>query len=818
MKHPATLFGRWLGLVCLTALLSGGLLAGCGDETPAVEDETETDTGAEDVGGDQEDAGAEETGEDLALDESDASEEPDVEQEPDAPVDPCEGTISCFDPGFERPRAAICTNAGMPTGTSCQIVEGGGEACCVPPFACETDEDCEAAREEEGHCVDQRFGCTCNVSDGSCSSFVCATNAECDEGELCRDGECVDDARPDDLVARIVTRVGTIEEDESIALLAVAVDPDDPTVVFDDEPISWSTSESDRVAITTDGTITGGSEAGDAVITATVTANGSDPGDSITVGNHDSYGGDDLLVIVVDENSRRPLAGATLWIEPEGGEAFAQEMGESSQAEVDVGDAETVTISALHPDYQYVTHVGIDATGSVFIALPPVGFAEVTAEEQTGAETRECVEPENPADETLCYDLDGVGAFVGLPDFDVLPNSGEVDVAITGFSLGNSLLDLNFELIVGPNIDRDISNGPIPVDDLAEIPGGVSLVFNRDPLVSHYVVNGLPGHRALWTLGGRVSLSDNPTLLPDILEQIDGDLQIGQIIAVVLPLFESFYSGVIADVEIEITDDLDLVELNAPLSVPMARRIHLNPPDIPELEDQPLETAIFLAGAMVPGKGFVPLGITAAVDDGNGTDLDGVLDGDTETDEIDPVPMSLAPIHGGIQSPGTHYVLVSLALALSDPPGGARRRENSVGNILRVPAGEFLPATVDFAAETFPMTADGSTYNNETRTITIVPATDQDSDFHRVLFRARRGQAWQVHLPDGVTSYVMPNPGEAVVGFQDRTQRQDISVISVALVEGDGGLSYEDLITPGGDTFLNLVDIVSEFAILDISN
>ena len=807
-RKTMLLFDRenWLAIL----ILSMGFFASCSDETPTEPEEDATTT--EDVGADT----TVDVGVDLVV-----PEEVTDEETGDGYVDPCPGSISCFDPDRERARAAICHEAGMPSETTCVMVSGGREACCVPPFACETNEDCEAAREEEGFCLDERFDCICTPFDGSCGSAVCATEAECDDGQFCRDGVCVDDEADNTLVARIITRTGVIAEGDTRQMVAVAVDPADPSRVFDDVPITWTTSEDDRVAITEGGVITGGTVAGESVITAKVTRNSSDPGDTISVHNFTEASEGDLQVIIVNEHSQMPVEDAWLWIEPNSGtpfEPFAFFMDGTSVTALDVDGDGPVDVTVIHPDFSYVTHVGIDED-VLMVSLPPTGFAEVTPQEEPGGEGRECVPPDALDGETLCYELEGVAAVTGFPNFDVLPNVGEIDVAITGFALGNSLLDLNFELIVGPNIDRDISNGPVPVEGLAEIPGGVSLAFNLDPFVPSYVVMSPPGERALWTLGGRVSLADNPTLLPEILDQIGGDIQIGQIIAVVLPLFSDFYSGIEPRVDLEITDDLDLYELDMALSTPMARRLFVNPPTIPIPADAPLETGIFLAGVMVPGDGFVPLGITAAVDNVSGTPLDGVLDGNIDTEELDPIPLNMAPIHSGIQSPLTQYMLVSLALGLEEPTGGGGRRENSVGNIIRVAAGEALPEQITFSQSSFPMTPDGSDYAADTRTVTIVPVADQNVDFYRVLFKAERGRTWQVHLPPTQTTYVVPNPPlDAVPDFQDRTHRQKISLISVAVDGGVTNLSYADLITPGGATFLDLVTVISEFSILEIGD
>jgi hypothetical protein len=812
-QRPIVAFGL------LVALSSGA----CSDEADPSNDTGVTDLG-DDGSEDLTDTG-EDTTQDVAADAvpdqadqgsetgTDAGADADVNDEPDLGV--CPGSISCFDDEFDRPRTAICIQEGFPTGTSCPLISEG-LACCVPPFACETDDDCEAAREAEGFCSDDRYACTCNVTDGTCSSFICATDDECEEDTICRSGSCVEEGSREGLVARIVSPGGVIFEGETRTLVAVAVDPEDPTRVFDDVAITWSSDEVGRVSIgETTGVIVGEAEAGEAIITARVADNEEDPGSSVTIVNYEETDAP-VRVVVISEDQRMPVSGAQVVFEF--GDAGFRVTGADGVAELSE-DPGAYYVHVTHPDYGYVSFVGLDSetTSDLLVSLPPNAFVEVVPESELDeGSDLPCQEIDG---ETLCYDLEGVGAVVGYPDFEVVANEGEVDVAITGFGLGNSLLDLNFEIIVGPNIKRDLSDGPIPVDDLAEIPGGVTMAFNRDPFVPTYVATALPGERTIWSLGGRVSLSENPNLLPDILEQIDGDIELGQIIAVILPLFQDFYSGIETGLEVELAEEgeLSLSRFDTRLDVPMARRVFVDAPTIPSSEQRPLETGIFLAGAMVPGQGFIPLGITAAVDDADGTPADGVLDGDTETSTvIDPLPMNLAPIHGGIESPLTEYLIVAVALGLRDPPGDQPNRENTAGTILRVPAGEFLPSEVTFPNASFPEVAEGSTYDPETRTVTITPPAGDAPDFYRLLFKSERGRIWQIHVPPTLTSVPVADL-ESLLGAEDRAAGERPSVLSLYLVsEGDGAADYDELMSPTGPNFLDIVRYVDQFSVYEI--
>ena len=781
----------------------------CSDET-STPDAGGTDQGTEDVAADTtidsadvgDDEGAEETGLPDAVDE-------------EVPVDPCEGSISCMDPDLDRPRTSICFDNDFPPGSSCQLVPGGGEACCIPPFACETDEDCEAERVDADFCPDEAYGCACNTADGTCFTFVCFTDAECDGDQVCRDGNCTDEGSTAGLVARLVTPSGPITEGETQQLIAVAVDPDDDSRVFSDIAISWTSDVTDRVAVDSSGAATGGSTAGSATITARVTDNGDDTGDTIELFNYTDHD-QTLRVIVFDETSRTPVDDAPVIIELSDSNI---ELATSATGEAFLSETVTfpVGVHVLAPDYEYVSVIGVD-TDDLLISVRPTTYAEIrdAGDEHVSDEAIcETIEGEN-----LCYELEGVSAVVGVPDYSSITKSGEIDVALTGFEMANGLLDLNFEIIVGANVSRDLSNGPVPIDGLSDMPGGVTLALIGDAMIPTYVLTSAPAERVIWTLGGRVSLSENPNLLPELIEQFNGDADIGRIVALILPVFRDFYVGVTSDYAIDLADEgLSLSRHDNEFFVPMRRPITMLAPTVPLSETRPLETGLFIAGAVVPGRGFVPLGVTAAVDDANGTPFDGVLDGDTDTDEIEPISMNVGPIHGGLAAPGTYYAIVGVALGLGNVPSGQPDRENGVGFIHRLAPGELPPATIDLAYTAFYELPEGSSWNSDTRLVTIVSVDDQDVDFYRVNFRADRDRKWSIFVPPSITEYTVPDLTGIVDDFEDRTNAKQVTVLTVDLLgDGDDAVTFADVLPPVWPTAIDLAEVVEQFSRLELKD
>ena len=228
---------------------------------------------------------------------------------------------------------------------------------------------------------------------------------------------------------------------------------------------------------------------------------------------------------------------------------------------------------------------------------------------------------------------------------------------------------------------------------------------------------------------------------------------------------------------------------------------------------------MFIAGAVVPGHGFVPLGVTAAVDNQNDTPLDGVLDGDTNTDEIEPISLNVGPMQGTMNAPGAYFAIVSVALGLATPPEGNPERDNGVAMIHRFAPGELPPATVDLGHETFLELANGSTWSEETRTLTIDPLEgDTGVDMYRVTFDADRGRSWSVYFPTSVTQLVLPDLTDFDASFEDRTNARQIAVVCIDLQGGDDALTYGDVLPPSWPTSLDLIEVIDQFSRLEIKN
>ena len=198
------------------------------------------------------------------------------------------------------------------------------------------------------------------------------------------------------------------------------------------------------------------------------------------------------------------------------------------------------------------------------------------------------------------------------------------------------------------------------------MPSGVTLEFNGEALVD----STSQQRRPVTDWSGRWWASHSRRSC-DILGQIGGDLQIGPIIALVLPFFDDFYSGVAPLLTMDAEGTFFVRDPELTLRVPtrVVRRSRCR--RSPAAPCGWTDTAIVLGGVLVPGQGFVPTGISGGADATDGEVADGAIDGDLDEPGVQPLPLSMAPMHGPILSSGSRYMVAAVALMLDDGFDGA---------------------------------------------------------------------------------------------------------------------------------------------------
>ena len=736
--------------------------------------------------------------------DTDTDTETDTTEDADVDENLCPDSVLCLDDRTGQPSFNVCLEEGYPEGTICTPMNE--VACCVRPFVCESDEQCETIREEDNLvCTDSRYPCVCATS-GECVVSMCSSALDCESEDECIDGLCQDPDATIDYIARITTSPTMMLLNASMQMNAVAVDPENVNVTHPSLAIDWSASSG---TISSSGLYTADGDLGEVTIEARVFSNASDLGDQVVL--EVTQEDENRRVFVIDETTRLPIIDALVLIES-GDDS--EEISTDSAGQVSFDFEGEVNIHVFAEDHQIISAINVSANTTLLPTSPVQRAAIQEVRDGFVCPDDAYIDTQNNCGEPgeaycLCYDLHNVDVVNGEPSFEEVAGNGELWISLNGMALGNNLLDLNFDLLIGPSIERLLpDSSPIMGGDTVDMPSGVTLHFNTEPMVGSFVATAPEGERTLWSIGGLISLSRNPNLITDLLSSSGGEVEISKIVAALLPLFEDFYSGVVTGLEMEQDGTFPVRDPGLGLTVPTRRHVEFEPPSMPTVDGVWADTGVFLAGVMLPGEGLVPLGITAGVDSsGEGDVEDGLLDGNTDTlDVVDPLHIAVAPMHSGINTSTTRYMMASVALFLSNGGSGA-----TSGILTVLDEGEPLPETLDLEVP-FPTFAEGSSWTAETRTVEIVPPST-GADLYRVVFSGAEGESWIVYTPAETLEIALPNVPE---GFTDYAAiPQDPSVIALS-VHQPNVTDYQTLLEPNGTNLSALFEFVHTFSVYEI--
>src|SRR5207237_10278075 len=166
-----------------------------------------------------------------------------------------------------------------------------------------------------------------------------------------------------------------------------------------------------------------------------------------------------------------------------------------------------------------------------------------------------------------------------------------------------------------------------------------------------YRIYAEPGRRALWGIGGNVSLSQVIGIVSPLL-QSNSTVDVGALLAQLLPLFGKLQAGAIVGVEAPPNGATPTFTARpVPLTTTMRLRATIGSPRLPALDGNYLDGVLAVAGAMHYPAGFVPLGITAGLSakDGQGGVLDPTCDAGSGACDTNKLPMKFAPRNGGTE-------------------------------------------------------------------------------------------------------------------------------------------------------------------------
>lgn len=709
--------------------------------------------------------------------------------------DPCtcpkDGADFCVfcpnDPTCVTP--AVCDTAGL---TACHTASECPNAtsfacvneCCIE--LCGSNQDC-AARPE---CTAAALGCVCD--EGFCKAKVCSADSECANGQVCVEGGCATAATPATVTrCAVEPRYAVSHEGEPLAF-SVKGYAGDTAVVLATGGAVWSATGNG--AIDANGNFTGNGTTGPATVTATIGTT------TCTADVTNFAAAAAFRVVVTDELTGLPIEGATVVVE--GADPRPEQTTDATGAAAFVGLANGAkTVSVFHADFSYVTIVG-------------------TQRDDLLLQLRRNI----PQDTS--------GGFKGKFGPAELFANSDVHAGVAGTSIPGNLVDLSFEILLGPSITTIINiGGETPVD----LPSGITIGLGAQWFKEEYQALGVPGicsdrakseagtcgTRTAWGVAGGVPIRELPI---DEIAGGGGDLNVGQLLATLLPRFQKFQSGVVRDVEFDLAPNLadangaplpdfsKFTTANLVASHELALRGNVMIPTLPQLGGQYLTGAIVLGGANTGGRGVVPLGLTAGIDanvddgqvpDGKVNDADGNSTGE--------LVLRMAPLHSGLE--GSDYGVIALAVNLNGLFSSAepvctvadRSGCTALAGVVKMQPAFAFDSDVTFAG--FVGFEDNATFTAATRMYDPNGAVP-NANVYRVNMKSAAMKEWNVFY-GGANSFALP---AAPAGFEDRSAAAALSVQSMKVE----GTDLDGLVDFDSTNLSNLVDVTSAFSTVDL--
>ncbi|MBL91173.1 MAG: hypothetical protein CMH56_05080 [Myxococcales bacterium] len=640
---------------------------------------------------------------------------------------------------------------------------------------------------------------------GACIKLVCTSDEDCDEGEVCEDrrGICIpantcDPANPQ--AACEPGQVCVYEDGVPVCRDASDLTPPDTCAIAPGRlfmgngstaeikvsgflesgamaPNAEFTITGDEALTLTDGTVTGTCTATTPCnYTITATALVGEASCEATVTIFPAVAEADFRVAVFDETDNGPLASARVVAKLTDGTLDAQETN-ADGLYTWVGKANDIeAISVFEPYYHWQT-----------IVAPPANDVALY--------TKRVPNPTR------------VSGMKGHFNFDNVQTFGEVKMALAGTPISGDWINLDFDNILG-----EIASTAVDIPDIFSgnmlMPSGFTFEISDEPMKDYFVIFDDPGPSTLWALGGKLKLADVGDIIGEVATSTVDEVNIGSILAQVLPFFNTFSHAAVTGLEVFETDrpanpfggaidyerwdnlleftDESAVNLNTMLTQSHTYEI----PSIPCVPgkisgstciDGAYTTGVVLAsGTIVPGQGVVPLGISLGLDDPDSEDnenqVDGMIDylaGTIDTPGAGYMIVDAAPQHDGLE--GNLLTTMAFALDVNSVTEGnlsvsiLTHIADSFGVNNGFPAGDFL----EFQTGTF---------NNSTHVFT---KTEANPDAFFVIKGMDSSEGlWNVWFPGDVTEVDLNSlrTSDELAG----TSRRDTEIEIQALRLGTG--------------------------------
>jgi|GEM_PF-1259597 len=698
----------------------------------------------------------------------------------------------------QSPNAQWCNFDGVcakceKVGGSCTI----DDDCCPAgkgekPIICKSDGKCGAICQSDKDCEAENK--ICDLVSGECVAPACSSDEEC-APKKCVAGKCGDYTETPDKCA-ITSKVSTIYKGQKIQLHAIAYKNN---TIIPWQTFEWASSNSNSVSVDANGVITGGDTAGDSEISAKVGSINCD--NTLSVKNLLATSSGNVRVVVLDQKTQKPIKDAAVVV----GDKVPVMTDDTGLVEVVSDPAD---VSVFHANYSYVSVIGANKSDYV-IYLPPK------------------------------EDINKAGGFRGKFDFSQLKYHS-IELGIAGCSVAGDLLNFNLNTIVGEMlVEHIVLTEPTAVDECISLPSGLVATAKKyginDLIPKNYRVACEEGFRSAWGLGGGLSDSEITSLI-NLLSPIissGNELNIGQLLASILPLFNKFSHGSASALKVEpiatidtpmgdgkcsdkpISDkpkipDFDkFPQINMTLTMKLLLKSVFTMPDLPKIRDTYFGGLIGLGAMYIPELGVVPMGITAGTDtDDPKVTGDGKINKPTNNPDnlVDgQIMLRMAPAYNGFET--NQYVYAFLAIDFNNFGGGT---ENAITAIIKL--ADKVEKTYDISSEkflSFPEGGDGSYFDRATKKIKTQPVNG--ASFYRYAIDTDNGNGWLLYIaPDKIgTELTLPVIAE---GFGEVKADSDLTIHSIQLVNG---WTFADIVAAGGKgSMADLMTPVQKFSTL----
>ncbi len=706
---------------------------------------------------------------------------------------------SCYEDNecCQSPNAQWCNFDGV-----CARCEKVGGTCaidddCCPaakgekPIICKSDKKCGPICQSDTDCAAENK--ICDLVSGECVAPACSSDSEC-APKKCVAGKCADFTDTPEKCA-ITSKVSTIYKGQKIQLHAIAYKG---TTIIPWQTFTWTSSAPNSVAVDSNGIITGGDAEGVSNISAKVGTIDCD--NPLNVKNLLPTDSGNVRVVVLDQKTQRPVADATVVI----GDKPAVVTDATGLAQVASGPAD---IHIFHADYAYVSVIGANKSDYI-VYLPPK------------------------------QNIDKAGGFKGKFDFSQLKYHS-IELGIAGCSVAGDLLNFDLNTIVGEMlVEHIVLTQPTSVDECIALPSGLVVTAKKygidDLIPKNYRVACEEGLRSAWGLGGGLSDSEITSLINMLSPIISGgdDLNIGQLLASILPLFNKFSHGSASALKVEpiptvptpmgdgkckdkpisdkpkIPDFDNFPKVNMTLSMKLLLKSIFDMPTLPQLHGKYFGGVIGLGAIYIPDMGVVPLGITAGTDTddpkatGDGkinkpvNNPDNLVDGQ--------MMLRMAPAYNGFET--NSYVYAFLAIDFNNFGGGT---ENAITAIIKL--ADKVEKGYNISGENFLGFPEGDSYfdraNKKIKSKAVAGAS-----FYRYAIETENGNGWFIYLaPDKAgTEITLP---AVPAGFAGIKADSNLTIHSIQLLTG---LKFEDIVVAGGKgSMADLMTPVAKFSTLN---